>query len=73
MSLDASLNFEQKSCRLIPAGPKTVPTGGAGVAFPAGICNLINLDFISYANKLISLLCLNVETKIISNNGMAIA
>ena len=32
-------------------------------------CNLINLDFISYANKLISLLCLNVETKIISNNG----
>ena len=32
-------------------------------------CNLVNLDFISYANKLISLLCLNVETKIISNNG----
>jgi len=26
---------------LIPAGPKTVPTGGAGAAFPAEICNLI--------------------------------
>ena len=25
---------------LIPACPKAGPTGGAGVAFPAGICNL---------------------------------
>jgi len=23
-----------------PCGPKAVPTGGAGVALPAGICNL---------------------------------
>ena len=37
----ASLYLVQKSCKLIPAGPNTVPTGGAGVAFPAGICNLI--------------------------------
>ena len=32
-----------KIIKLIPAGPSTVPTGGAGVAFPAGICNLIFL------------------------------
>ncbi len=25
------------SCKLIPKGPNIVPTGGAGVAFPAGI------------------------------------
>src|SRR5215471_11134829 len=24
---------------LTPCGPSAVPTGGAGVAFPAGICN----------------------------------
>ena len=41
LSLVASLNLVQNSCKLIPAGPKTVPTGGAGVAFPAGICYLI--------------------------------
>src|SRR5574344_2122754 len=41
LSFDASLKFEQKSPKLIPAGPNTVPTGGAGVALPAGISSLI--------------------------------
>jgi hypothetical protein len=44
------LNLVQNSCKFIPAGPKTVPTGGAGVAFPAGICNLIFLA-IAFATK----------------------
>jgi hypothetical protein len=38
-SLVASLNLVQNSPKLIPAGPSTVPTGGAGVAFPASISN----------------------------------
>ena len=32
-------------------------------------CPLTNLDFISYAQKLISLLDLNIETKVVSVNG----
>src|SRR5579864_8130638 len=34
-----ALNALQKSMMLTPWGPSAVPTGGAGVAFPAGICN----------------------------------
>src|ERR1700677_3608590 len=34
-----ALNALQKSIILTPCGPSAVPTGGAGVAFPAGICN----------------------------------
>ena len=30
----------QKAIMLIPCGPKAGPTGGAGVALPAGICSL---------------------------------
>ena len=45
------LLFVQNSCKLTPAGPKTVPTGGAGVAFPAGICNLIFLVIFFFATK----------------------
>ena len=30
----------QNSMMLTPCGPKAVPTGGAGVALPAGICSL---------------------------------
>src|SRR5579863_6018534 len=36
-----ALNALQKSMMLTPWGPSAVPTGGAGVAFPAGICNLM--------------------------------
>ena len=36
-----ALNSFVKPEMLIPACPKAGPTGGAGVAFPAGICNLI--------------------------------
>src|ERR671919_492752 len=32
-----ALKFLQKSMILTPCGPSAVPTGGAGVAFPAGI------------------------------------
>src|SRR5580658_3518026 len=34
-----ALKALQNSMILTPWGPKAVPTGGAGVAFPAGICN----------------------------------
>src|SRR5215469_409937 len=34
-----ALNALQKSMMFTPCGPSAVPTGGAGVAFPAGICN----------------------------------
>ena len=47
LSLVASLYLEQNSDKLIPAGPNTVPTGGAGLAFPAGICNLMIISFCS--------------------------
>src|SRR5467141_2687248 len=36
-----ALNCLQKSMMFKPCGPSAVPTGGAGVAFPAGNCNLI--------------------------------
>src|SRR5262245_47759986 len=35
-----ALKFLQKSMMLTPCGPSAVPTGGAGVAFPAAICSL---------------------------------
>src|SRR5258708_12958692 len=35
-----ALNALQKSMMLTPCGPSAVPTGGAGVALPAGICSL---------------------------------
>src|SRR5258708_1761906 len=35
-----ALNALQNSIMLTPCGPSAVPTGGAGVAFPAGICSL---------------------------------
>src|SRR5436190_1014588 len=34
-----ALNALQKSMMLTPWGPSAVPTGGAGVALPAGICS----------------------------------
>src|SRR5713101_3255379 len=34
-----ALNALQNSMILTPCGPSAVPTGGAGVALPAGICN----------------------------------
>src|SRR5678810_415345 len=36
------LNSLQKAMMLIPCGPRAVPTGGAGLALPAGICSLTN-------------------------------
>src|SRR6266446_8889284 len=35
-----ALNALQKSMMLTPWGPSAVPTGGAGVALPDGICSL---------------------------------
>ena len=37
----AALNSLQKAMMLTPRGPSAVPTGGAGLAWPAGICSLI--------------------------------
>src|SRR3989344_2241728 len=45
------LNWLTNSPMLTPAGPSAVPTGGAGVALPASICNLIIL-VISFAIQL---------------------
>src|SRR3972149_718769 len=36
-----ALNFLQNSMMLAPCWPSAGPTGGAGVALPAGICSLI--------------------------------
>src|SRR5215208_3888434 len=36
------LNSFTNAMMLIPCGPSAVPTGGAGVACPAGICNFTN-------------------------------
>src|SRR5215216_1122892 len=35
-----ALKALQNSMMLTPCGPNAVPTGGAGVALPAGICSL---------------------------------
>src|SRR5208282_4593652 len=40
-SLVAALNSLQNPMMLTPCWPKAGPTGGAGLACPAGICNLI--------------------------------
>src|SRR5437879_1392477 len=40
-SLVAALNSLQKAMMLTPCWPRAGPTGGAGLAAPAGICNLI--------------------------------
>ncbi len=40
-SLVVALNSLQKAMMLTPCWPKAGPTGGAGLACPAGICNLI--------------------------------
>src|ERR1700752_1427345 len=36
-----ALNCLQKSIMFKPCGPSAVPTGGAGVALPAGSCSLM--------------------------------
>src|SRR5207249_1960878 len=41
----AALNSLQKAMMLTPRGPSAVPTGGAGLAWPAGICSLISAIF----------------------------
>ena len=51
-----SLNSLTKPGRLIPCGPRVEPTGGPGVALPAGSCNLtIAVTFFAIAFS--SLLC----------------
>src|SRR5207302_8434145 len=37
----AALTSLQSAMMLTPRGPSAVPTGGAGFAWPAGICNLM--------------------------------
>src|SRR5206468_12870815 len=41
----AALNSLQNAMIFTPRGPSAVPTGGAGLACPAGICNLISATF----------------------------
>src|SRR3954464_121218 len=38
------LNSLQKAMMLMPCGPSAVPTGGAGLAFPAGIWSFTKPD-----------------------------
>src|SRR4051812_25789085 len=49
-----ALNALQNSMMLTPCGPSAVPTGGAGVALPAGICNF-TFAVIFFAMVLLSL------------------
>src|SRR5436305_5715181 len=37
-----ALNSLQNAMMLMPCGPSAVPTGGAGLALPDGICSLTN-------------------------------
>src|ERR1043166_6045943 len=37
-----ALNSLQNAMMLMPCGPRAVPTGGAGLALPAGICSFTN-------------------------------
>src|SRR4051794_7823065 len=39
-----ALNSLQKAMMLMPCGPSAVPTGGAGLAFPAGIWSFTKPD-----------------------------
>src|SRR5205085_2211834 len=41
----AALNSLQNAMMLTPRGPSAVPTGGAGFACPAGICDLMSATF----------------------------
>src|SRR5579883_384788 len=48
-----ALKALQKSMMLTPCGPSAVPTGGAGVAFPAGICSFtLPVTFFAMRNPL---------------------
>ncbi len=53
-----ALNSLVKPIMLIPACPSAGPTGGAGVAAPAGICNLTMLaTFFATRQNLLSPCC----------------
>src|SRR5947209_18349474 len=53
-----ALKFLQKSMILTPAWPRAGPTGGAGVAAPAGICSLtIPVTFFAICSVLSSIDC----------------
>src|SRR5439155_1659975 len=55
-SLVAALNSLQKAMMFTPCWPKAGPTGGAGLACPAGICNLIcPVTFFAITKSLASL------------------
>src|SRR5258708_12947806 len=48
-----ALNCFTKSMMLTPCGPSAVPTGGAGVALPAGSCNFtVACTFFAMRNPL---------------------
>src|SRR5262245_16190261 len=60
-----ALNALQKSMMLTPCWPSAGPTGGAGVAFPAGICNLsLPITFFAICSSLAS----NPGSRVISYN-----
>src|SRR5436190_9805307 len=55
-SLVAALNSLQKAMIFTPCCPRAGPTGGAGLACPAGICNLISpTTFFAIKNSLLGL------------------
>src|SRR5947207_6257451 len=59
-----ALNALQKSMMLTPCCPSAGPTGGAGVALPAGICNFtwpITFFAIFYSRALRSLCLLHLK------------
>src|SRR5580693_809651 len=58
-ALVTALNSLQKPMMLTPCWPSAGPTGGAGLAWPAGICNLI-CPVTFFAIKILSFLYLPI-------------
>ena len=50
-----ALNCLQKSMMFAPCWPRAGPTGGAGVAEPAGICNFTSAMIFFFGAAMISL------------------
>src|ERR1035438_4142552 len=63
-----ALKALQKSMMLTPCGPSAVPTGGAGVAFPAGICSFTDAVIFFAISTLFHLQELQLHRGVASEN-----
>src|ERR1044072_369365 len=70
-SLVAALNSLQKPMMFTPCWPSAGPTGGAGLACPAGICNLISPVFffaITILSSFFDLPILQLDRRVAAEN-----